>query len=108
MEELKTMTEDEFVITRAGRYRMPDISQLCRADHQQLFDLELEMHEKIHNVCSEFLRVTSRDRSHRFSYAMPQVLLDILITTDEVSAELAAKVFLESRGYKVEEIRNDA
>jgi hypothetical protein len=91
----------DFVIINGKRYRKPKPAIRTREDRERLFDQEMNLHEKLHNVASALSEIDIYGRDQRYTCAIPQVIFEMLERTDEGAAIVASTAFLEAHGYRV-------
>jgi hypothetical protein len=92
----------EIIILYGKRYRKPTMEHLDQQEAPRLFELEERLHECVHNVASELSRIHGFNREERFTHAVPQALASLLDSSDMAAAILAATVYLECQGFKVD------
>ncbi len=96
---------DQFITIGGKRYRKPRPMIRPREEQDRLDDIGLQLHEVLHKTASLLSQLEGWGRDQRYSYSIPQALFELLGRTDEGASVVASKAFLETLGYRVEEIK---
>jgi hypothetical protein len=92
----------DFLILFGNRYRIPKPRVRDVDDDQWLGELELSLHERIHNTASAIAKIEGYKRDERISHSLPQCLFELLESEDDGASIVASIAFLESKGFKVD------